>query len=93
MGTEGNRQVTLPFIGASRPFTYSFPAVVFRGARISSLPTNAFLNKNNISRALLWGGGGGGTLGMFGWGCATGTLQPLAYTRASSAEFCYPLLG
>ena len=27
-----------------------------------------------------------------GWGCATGTLEPLAYTRASSAEFCYPIL-
>ena len=28
----------------------------------------------------------GGTLGIFGWGCAAGTLEPLAYTRASSAE-------
>ena len=37
-------------------------------------------------------GGGGGTLGICGWECATGTLQPLAYTRASSAEFCYPIL-
>ena len=36
--------------------------------------------------------GGGGTLGISGWGCATGTLEPLAYTRASSAEFCYPIL-
>ena len=35
---------------------------------------------------------GGGTLGIPGWGCAAGTLEPLAYTRASSAEFCYPLL-
>ena len=26
------------------------------------------------------------------WGCAAGTLEPLAYTRASSAEFCYPIL-
>jgi len=34
---------------------------------------------------------GGGTLGISGWGCATGTLEPLAYTRASSAEFCYPI--
>ena len=33
------------------------------------------------------GGGGGGTLGTFGWGCATGILDPLAHTRASSAEF------
>ena len=35
-------------------------------------------------------GGGGGTLGIFGWGCAVGTLAPLAYTRASSAEFLLP---
>ena len=32
---------------------------------------------------------GGGTLGLFGWGCAAETLEPLAYTRASSNEFCY----
>ena len=32
------------------------------------------------------GGGGGGNLIIFGWGCAAGILQPLAYTRASSAE-------
>ena len=38
------------------------------------------------------GGGRGGTLGISGWGCATGTLEPLTYTRASSAEFCYPIL-
>ena len=31
-------------------------------------------------------GGGGGTLGISGWGCAAGTLEPLTYTRASSAE-------
>ena len=37
-------------------------------------------------------GGGGDTLGLFGWGCAAGTLDPLAYTRASSSEFCYPIL-
>ena len=24
--------------------------------------------------------GGGATLGLFGWGCASGTLEPLAYT-------------
>ena len=36
--------------------------------------------------------GGGGTLGISGWGCAAGTLEPLTYTRASSAEFCYPIL-
>ena len=31
-------------------------------------------------------------LGISGWGCAAETLEPLAYTRASSAEFCYPIL-
>ena len=36
--------------------------------------------------------GGGGTLGISGWGCAAGSLEPLTYTRASSAEFCYPIL-
>ena len=32
------------------------------------------------------------TLGLFGWGCAAGTMEPLAYTRASSSKFCYPIL-
>ena len=36
--------------------------------------------------------GRGGTLRNFGWGCATGTLELLAYTRASSSEFHYPIL-
>lgn len=36
--------------------------------------------------------GGGGILGISGWGCAAGTLEPLAYTRASSPEFRYPIL-
>ena len=34
----------------------------------------------------------GGTLGIFGWGCTAETLEPLTYTRATSAEFCYPIL-
>ena len=34
----------------------------------------------------------GGTLGFSGLGCAAGILEPLTYTRASSAEFCYPIL-
>ena len=38
------------------------------------------------------GEGGGGTLGLFGWGCAAGILEPLAYTRASASEFCYHIL-
>ena len=36
--------------------------------------------------------GGGGTLGISGWGCVAATLEPLTYTRASSAELCYPIL-
>ena len=35
---------------------------------------------------------GGGTLGISGWGCAAGILEPLTYTRATSAEFYYPIL-
>ena len=35
---------------------------------------------------------GGGYFRTFLWGCAAGTLDPLAYTRASSSEFCYPIL-
>ena len=38
-------------------------------------------------------GGGEGTEEISGWGCAAGTLEPLAYTRANSAEFCYPILN
>ena len=34
----------------------------------------------------------GGTLAISGWGCAARTMEPLTYTRASSAEFCYPKL-
>ena len=37
-------------------------------------------------------GVGGSTLGIFGWECAARTLEPFAYTRASSSEFCYPTL-
>ena len=47
------------------------------------------LGKTNFSLARY---PGGGTLGISGWGFAAGTLEPLTYTRASSAEFCYPIL-
>ena len=30
---------------------------------------------------------GGGTLYIFGWGCATGTLKSLPYTRPCYADF------
>ena len=35
---------------------------------------------------------GGGTLWIYGSGSATGTMEPLAYTRVIWAEFCYPIL-
>ena len=35
-------------------------------------------------------GEGGGTLGICGWGCATRTLEPLAYTRASFSWILLP---
>ena len=35
-------------------------------------------------------GGGGGTLGISGWGCAAETLEPLAYTRASFSWILLP---
>ena len=34
----------------------------------------------------------GGTLRISGWGCAAGTPETLTCIRASSAEFCYPIL-
>ena len=47
--------------------------------------------KRCLYRELItWGGGGVGSLVIFGWGCAAGTLAPLVYTRACSREFCYP---
>ena len=46
----------------------------------------------NKIMALQTRGGGGGTSGISGWACAAGTLEPLTYTRASLAEFCYPIL-
>ena len=49
--------------------------------------------QGNLS--LRWGkgpGGGVGALGISGWACAAGTLEPLTYTRASSTEFCHPIL-
>ena len=49
-------------------------------------------NNNLLLSYSLAPGGEGGTLGISGWGCAAGTLEPLTYTRASSAEFCYPIL-
>ena len=52
---------------------------------------------HNIAEGKWWERGinppvGRGTLKLFGWGCAAGTLEPLAYTRASSSELCYLIL-
>ena len=56
-------------------------------------PVFVFLSVEEKRRLYLTSGkGGGGTLGLFGWGCAVVTLESLAYTRASSSEFCYPIL-
>ena len=51
------------------------------------LPRNSWIYARQMPR-----GGGGGTLGISGWGCAAGALEPLTYTRASLAKFWYPIL-
>ena len=38
------------------------------------------------------GGRGEGTLGISGWGCAAGTLEPLAYTRATVVQLNFATL-
>ena len=70
-----------------------------KGAAFDSLPPTtrlpaepALLNLTCNFDSNPEGGGGGGTLGISGWGCVAGTLEPLTYIRASSAEFCYPIL-
>ena len=44
--------------------------------------------KNKLNSLCL--AGKGGTLGISGWGCATRTLEPLAYTRASFSWILLP---
>ena len=64
---------------------------------MADLPTLTYTATNKIAYPFITlSYPGGGALGLFGWGCAAGTLEPLAYTRAtdcSSSEFCYPMLG
>ena len=73
-------------------------AKIWSGNNIQSARENNLVPKPHYSAAYafraMWlePGGGGGTLGISGWGCAAGTLEPLTYTTASSAEFCYPVL-
>ena len=57
---------------------------VTRVTRLVLETTTTFIAWRPVSR--------GGTLEISGWGCAAGTLEPLTYTRASSAEFFYPIL-
>ena len=59
---------------------------------VSTGPIGTMRNKPEITSQADKSPGEGGTLGIFGWGCAAGTLELLAYTRASSAQFCYPIL-
>ena len=47
---------------------------------------------NLLMKWLLVSPGGRGYFRNFGWECAAGTLEPLTFTRASWAEFCYPIL-
>ena len=42
----------------------------------SSVFNTALLNRNMVF-LIPHGGGGGGNLGIYGWGCAAGTLEPL----------------
>ena len=64
---------------------------------MKDLPTLSYTATSKIAYPFITlsyrGGGGAGTLGLFGWGCAAGTLEPLTYTRAtdcSSSEFFRP---
>ena len=58
----------------------------------SSFKIGTFIKAAVSKRNLITSPGAGGTSGISGWGCAAGTLEPLTYTRASSAEFGYPIL-
>ena len=61
-------------------------------AHKSNISKTIDLSENAIKLPQCRALGVGGTLGISGWGYAAQTLEPLAYTRASSAEFCYPIL-
>ena len=42
------KKINLPYFKCHRVYFVAFPAGLFRGARISSLPTNACSTENNI---------------------------------------------
>jgi len=54
------------------------------GGGVGAMCLSFFLNLRRLP--------GGVLKEYFGWGSAAGTLEPLAYTRPSSTEFCYPIL-
>ena len=49
--------------------------------------------RTSQSKAPLPSGSGVVLYKFLGGGCAAWTLEPLAYSKAGSAEFCYPVLG
>ena len=73
--------------GVFRTFLFDF-IYPHNSYLVSGIPQiNVAADKNKINDPR-----GGGTLRISGWGCAAGTLEPLTYTRASSAKFFYPIL-
>ena len=79
------------FLSVSPDYMYFKLLLIYGSERI--IGNMALHNKfKNLPIRLEIGGGWGGTLGISRWGCAAGTLEPLTFTRASSSEFCYPML-
>ena len=69
------------------PFNHPFSLVQITVK--TSRPLFSLLQlKVSLEHRLVVGGelfhGGGGTLGLFGWGCASGTLEPSAYTYTTA---------
>ena len=70
------------------PRTLLYRCSLYRGSSV----WGNLVKVNKLCQSLGPSVPGGGTLGISGWGCAAGTLEPLTYTRASWAEFWYPIL-
>ena len=69
------------------PFNHPFSLVqitVKTSRPFFSLLQRCPLNTGWLYRELFRGGGA--TLGLCGWGCASGTLEPLAYTHTRAAQ-------
>ena len=89
MADPGHPDVVFPMSLISiKSIVISFFKSLFRGEATEVLMQHSNLNKRRTATCT---GPGEGTLGISGWGCAAGTLEPLTYTRPSSAEFCYPI--